>query len=66
MSWWFWILLPFVFKQVTLVDTWLFLVVFLITSQVASVLLLEVSLILFKYNLFAAEITLLNILQYTL
>jgi hypothetical protein len=54
-------LLPFIFKQVTLVPTWLFPVVFLMTSQVVLVLLLEVSIILFQYNFFAVEITLLNI-----
>jgi hypothetical protein len=46
------------------VHAWTFPVEFLNTSQVALALLLEISMILFKHNYFAVEITLLNILQY--
>jgi hypothetical protein len=42
-------LLPFIFKQVTLVDDWPFPITFLITFQVVLVLLLEAPTILFKY-----------------
>jgi hypothetical protein len=58
--------LPVIFKQVTSVQAWPFPVAFLISSQVALALLLEVAMILFKYNFFAVEIILLNILQYSL
>jgi hypothetical protein len=58
--------LPVIIKQVTSVRAWSFPVAFLITSQVALALLLEATMILFKYNTFAVEMTLLNILQYFL